>query len=84
MPNAIPAVIRKRQADKILCGDLSGDGPSGKGGGDALGFEMPTKERSDEVGGREKVDGAAEERAGDAVEGRAVPGYLGPVDGEVR
>ncbi|KAI9777252.1 MAG: hypothetical protein M1839_008982 [Geoglossum umbratile] len=83
MPNAIPAVIRKRQADKVLGSDLCGNGPGGKGGGDALGLEVPAEERGDEVGGGEEVERAAEERAADAVEGRAVPGDLRAVDGEV-
>ena len=83
MPNAIPAVIRKRETNEIFGRDLSGDGPSREGGGDALGFEMPSEERSDKVGSHKEIERAAKDRAGDAVEGGAVPSYLGAVDREV-
>lgn len=45
---------------------------------------MPTERGSGEVGDAEDVHGAGEHDAGDAVEGGGDPGYLGPVDCEVR
>lgn len=44
---------------------------------------MPAKERQDEVCGAEDVEPPTEHRAGDAIEGGAIPGDLGAVDGEV-
>ena len=45
---------------------------------------MPAEQRRDQVRGAEDVEAAAEGRAGDAVQRRAVPGYLRLVDREVR
>lgn len=45
---------------------------------------MPSDQRTHQVGGAEEVEAAGEEGGGDAVEGGAVPGYLGAVDCEVR
>lgn len=44
---------------------------------------MPAKQRRDEVCGAEDVEPPTEQRAGDAIEGRAIPGNLRAVDGEV-
>lgn len=45
---------------------------------------MPAQQRRDEVGGAKEVEGAGEGDAGEAVQARRVPGYLRPVDGEMR
>lgn len=83
MPDAVEGVEDEGEGEQRLGGDLCGQRPGGEGGSDGLGLEVPAGERGDGVGGEEDVEAARQQRAGDTVERRGVPGDLRLVDAQV-
>ncbi len=83
MPQPIETMICKRERQPRLNKHLRNNRPACERGGKGRTLEMPAEERGDEVEGAVGVDDGGEGCAGDAVEGGAVPGYLGLVDGEM-
>lgn len=73
----------KEEAHARLGQNLQDQRPGREARGEDRRLDVPAEDRGDEVQGAVDVEAAAEDAAGDAVEGRAVPGDLGLVDGEV-
>lgn len=84
MPDTVEAVKGKREGSRELGRDLQGHGPGPKRRRHAGRLQMPAEQRRDQIGGTEGVEAPAEDRAGDSVQRRAVPGDLRLVDGQVR
>ena len=84
MPEPIETVVSKRKRKRKLSQNLERSRPGRKRSRHAGALEVPSGERRDQVRGAEDVEQAAQGRASDAVQRRAVPGDLGLVDGEMR
>lgn len=74
---------RKKEAHARLGQNLQDHRPGREAGCEDGGFDVPAQGRGDQVEGTVDVEAAGEDAAGDAVEGGAVPGDLGLVDGEM-
>lgn len=83
MPQTIERVVRERHGERELGEGLEGERPGREAGGEDRALEVPADGGRDEVEDAEGVEAAGEGDAGDAVEGRAVPGDLRLVDAEV-
>lgn len=83
MPDAVVAVVRKWERRERLYSKLGRHRQRPERGCDAGGLEVPAHHGREHVGRAKDVEAAGEDGARDAVEGRAVPGYLRPVDGEM-
>ena len=83
MPQSVPAMKRKRKTDGPLDQPLSNFPKTAKPFRQSDALEMPAQQWGDEVGGAEEIEAAAQERAGDTVQRREIPCYLGFVDCEM-
>lgn len=81
---AVHAVESERESQGALDKNLGGDGKSSESGDQGGRFQVPPKQRSGKVGGREKVQASRQSNTGDTVETTGVPGNLRAIDGKVR
>lgn len=84
MPQSVEAVEEEREGEEALKANLDSGGPCSDCGDHGLGLQMPSRVRRSEVGEAEEVESGGQSDAGDAVQGRGVPGDLRLVDGEMR
>ena len=70
----------ERHRNTKLQQHLRSDGQRPEGSRHAHAIEMPSEERSAEVGGAEDVEAAAEDAPGNAIEPGEIPADLGLVD----
>lgn len=83
MSNAVHAVESKWHRNAQFNRELGGNGQSTEGRNERRRFQMPAHSWSNEVGRSKDVQTTGEDRAGDTVEGRQVPGNLGLIDREM-
>jgi len=83
VPDAIEAMVRKRERQRQLREHLERGGPRGKRSRHAGALEVPSGEGCDQVRGAEDVEEPAQRGPGDAVQRAAVPCDLWLVDAEV-
>ena len=80
MPNPIIGMKSERHRNTKLQQHLRSNGQRPEGSRHARAIEMPSEERSAEVGGAEDIEAAAENAPSDTIKSGEVPADLGLVD----
>ena len=83
MPQPIKTMVRERKRQPGLDENLRQNRPGCERRREGRALEMPAEEGGDEVEGAVGVDHGGQGCARDAIEGAAVPGYLGAIDREM-
>jgi hypothetical protein len=76
-------VESKWQGNTELCRNLQRHRPTRECGDQRSAVEVPSEQRSNEVGAAKDVESTGEDGAGDAVGNRRIPGHLWLVNAEV-
>lgn len=83
MSQSIETVEGEWKSERHLRENLGSNGPCSETSSKDCRLQVPTEDRSNEVADAEKVETAAQDGTGDAVEHGGDPCYLGLVDSEM-